>query len=75
MGDRQIFRCKNCGRKFTPKNQPAGDAAERPAPASEAASVAAVRAATENPVAPPATPVQADRNPESPNEVVEHPRY
>jgi len=25
MGDRRIFRCRKCGRKFTPKHQQAAD--------------------------------------------------
>jgi len=28
MGDRRIFRCKKCGRKFTPKHQQPAEAQE-----------------------------------------------
>lgn len=28
MGDRRIFRCKKCGRKFTPKHQQAAEERE-----------------------------------------------
>ena len=75
MGDRQIFRCKNCGRKFTPKNQPAGEAVEKTTPSAETVPVAAVPAADEHPVASPATPARADTSSESAKEAVDHPRY
>jgi transposase-like protein len=35
MGDRRIFRCKKCGRKFTPKHQQPAEAQEKTPPQSE----------------------------------------
>ncbi len=29
MGDRRIFRCKKCGRKFTPKHQQPAEARQK----------------------------------------------
>jgi tRNA(Ile2) C34 agmatinyltransferase TiaS len=36
MGDRRIFRCKKCGRKFTPKHQQPAEAREEAPPHTEA---------------------------------------
>ena len=36
MGDRRIFRCKKCGRKFTPKHQQPAEVREKTPPHSGA---------------------------------------
>jgi transposase-like protein len=75
MGDRQIFRCKNCGRKFTPQNQPTGDTAEKTASTAETVPVAAVPAAVESTAESPVVPAETATPSENEEKVIDHPRY
>ncbi|MEI8196814.1 MAG: hypothetical protein WCI73_13020 [Phycisphaerae bacterium] len=75
MGKRQIFRCSDCGRKFTPQNQKASEAVEPPGPTVESATVKVASAAIPAPSLD--VPNEASAGPASSDseEVVDHPRY
>jgi hypothetical protein len=82
MGVRRIRLCKDCGKKFTPRNQKVAEGEEQPAsttPAAPAVSTAVetTDATAASPTEPtsPTVPTETNTAPNPAEEVIDHPRY
>jgi uncharacterized Zn finger protein len=74
LGVRRIRLCKECGKKFTPKNQKATEAEEQPAATTTPAAPAAPAVVAKTEVST-AVPTETATPPATSKEVVDHPRY